>query len=295
MWARRAPNAPDFKNLNVVQLSGAPDLLQTNEHGEFKYGSMTDGSMTDGGETYAVLTYGRIVSLTRQAIVNDDLRAFERMVTAFGFAARRLENRTVYSQLTANANLADGVALFEAGSHKNLQTGAGSALQFSSLASARTAMRMQKGLAGEELLRIRAWGTGEERKGDYLQGSPCELRDIPQPLIEPAALEQTAYQLTSSNYVPAKQTDVNEFRTGGRTALTPVVEPVLDANSATAWYLASDSSQVDTVEYCYLDGAEGPVIESEVGFETDGISYKCRLDFAAKALDFRGLNKSAGA
>ena len=266
MWARRAPNAPDFKNINVAQLSGAPDLLQTNEHGEFKY-----GSMQDGGEVYSVITYGRIVSLTRQAIVNDDLRAFERLVTAFGFASRRLENRLVYSQLTANANLGDGVALFETGAHKNLQTGAGSALQFSSLSAARTAMRLQKGLAGEE------------------------LNLAPRYLIVPAALEQTAYQLTSNNYIPAKQSDVNEFRTGGRTALEAIVEPVLDGNSSTAWYLASDSAQVDTVEYCYLDGAEGPVIESEMGFETDGVSWKCRLDFAAKALDFRGLSKAAGA
>jgi hypothetical protein len=52
---------------------------------------------------------------------------------------------------------------------------------------------------------------------------------------------------------------------------------------------------VDTVEYCYLDGAEGPVIESDVGFETDGVSYKCRLDFGAKAIDFRGLYKANGA
>lgn len=47
-------------------------------------------------------------------------------------------------------------------------------------------------LAGEELLRIRAWGTGEERKGDYLQGSPCELLDIPQPLIEPILFKNAA-------------------------------------------------------------------------------------------------------
>ena len=272
MWARRAPNAPDFKNLSVVQLSGAPDLLQTNEAGEFKY-----GAMSDGGETYAVLTYGRIVTLTRQAIVNDDLRAFERMVSAFGFAARRLENRTVYSQLTANANLADGGALFNAtaattaGGHANLGTTAASVLQFSSLTTGRTAMRVQKGLAGEE------------------------LNLAPSYLIVPAALEQTAYQLTSSNYTPSTKAEVNEFRTGGRTALTPVVEPVLDGNSATAWYLAAANSQVDTVEYCYLDGAEGPVIESQVGFENDGVSYKCRLDFAAKAIDFRGLYKGAGA
>jgi hypothetical protein len=125
-----------------------------------------------------------------------------------------------------------------------------------------------------------------------LQGE--ELNLTPSYLIVPAALEQTAYQLTSSNYTPAKQSDVNEFRTGGRTSLEPIVEPVLDANSLTAWYLASNNGQVDTVEYCYLDGAEGPVIEQEVGFEIDGLSLKARLDFAAKAIDYRGLYQGAG-
>jgi len=183
----------------------------------------------------------------------------------------------VYAQLTANANLADGGALFNAtavttaGGHANLATGAPSALQLSSMATARTAMRLQKGFSGEE------------------------LNLAPSYLIVPAALENTAYQLTSSNYVPATAATVNEFRTGGKTAVTPIVEPILDANSATAWYMGAASSQVDTVEYCYLDGAEGPVIESEVGFETDGVSYKCRLDFAAKAIDFRGLYKANGA
>lgn len=272
IWARRAPNAPDFKSINVTQLSGAPDLLQTNEAGEFKY-----GTMTDSGETYKVITYGRIVSLTRQAIVNDDLRAFDRLIGAYGMAARRLENRLVYSQLTANAALADTGNLFNAtavttaGGHANLGSGAGSALQLTSLTTARTAMRVQKGLQGEE------------------------LNIVPSYLIVPAALEQTSYQLTSNQYVPLASANINEFRQGGRTALTPVVESVLDANSATAWYLASDSGQVDTVEYCYLDGAEGPVIESEMGFEVDGMSWRCRLDFAAKAIDFRGLYKSNGA
>jgi hypothetical protein len=49
------------------------------------------------------------------------------------------------------------------------------------------------------------------------------------------------------------------------------------------------------VEYCYLDGEEGPVIETENGFEVDGVSYKCRLDFAAKPIDHRGLHKANGA
>lgn len=264
-WARRAPNAPDFKSISVVQLSAMPDLLQVNEHGEFKY-----GTMKDGGETYSLLTFGRIVSLSRQAVINDDLRSFDRLITGFGGSSARLENRLVYAQLTANAAMADGAALFEATTHKNLGTGAGSALQFSALTAGRTAMRLQKGLQSEELNLAPAF------------------------LIAPAALEQTAYQLTSSQYVPAKQSDVNEFRAGGRTALEPIIEPILDANSATAWYLAAQNSQVDTVEYCYLDGAEGPVVESEMGFEVDGISFKCREDFATKTIDHRGLYKANG-
>lgn len=264
-WARRAPNAPDFKSISVVQLGAMPDLLKVNEHGEFKYGSFSDGA-----ETYQLLTYGRMVSLSRPAIVNDDLRAFDRLVTGFGNSAARLENRTVYAQVTGNPAMADSVALFHA-THANLGTGAGSALQFSSLTAARTAMRVQKGLNSEELNLAPAY------------------------LLVPAALEQTAYQLTSSNYVPATKGEVNEFRAGGRTAVEPVVEPILDAVSATAWYAIASSTQVDTVEYCWLDGAEGPVIESEVGFEIDGITLKCREDFAAKVIDWRGLYKAAGA
>ena len=255
VWARRAPNAPDFKSMNVVQLSGAPDLLQVNEAGEFKY-----GSLSDAGISYAVATYGRIVSMTRQAIVNDDLKAFDRLVTAFGFAAARIENRLAYAQLTGATY--DGT---------NSQSDAPSALSETSLGTARTMMRKIKGAQNEELNLTPAY------------------------LIVPAALEQTAYKLTSSNYVPATTSAVNEFRTGGRTAVEPVVEPVLDATSSTAWYGVASSSAVDTVEFCYLDGAEGPVIESKAGFEVDGVELKCRLDFAAKAIDNKGLHKSAGA
>jgi len=263
-WARRAPDAPDFKSMSVVNLAGAPDLLQVNEHGEFKYGAMTDGK-----ETYSMLTYGRIVSLTRQALINDDLRGFDRLVGAFGNSAARLENRTVYSILTANAALSDAVALFHA-THANL-AGVGAKIDVTTLGAGRAAMRLQKGLQGEE------------------------LNLAPSYLIVPATQENLAYQYTSANYVPLQPDKVNEFRAGGRTAVEPIVEAILDASSTTAWYLAANTGQVDTVEYCYLQGAAGPVIESEMGFEVDGISYKCRLDFAAKAIDFRGMYKNPGA
>jgi hypothetical protein len=93
--------------------------------------------------------------------------------------------------------------------------------------------------------------------------------------------------------VPAKAADVNEFREGGRTAVTPVIDAVLDV--APAWYMVADNGAVDTVEYCYLDGSEGVFLDSAMDFDSDGMKVKARLDFAAKSIDWRGLWKNPGA
>ncbi len=47
-------------------------------------------------------------------------------------------------------------------------------------------------LAGEEIIRLQTWGTGDRRFGDYLQGSPCTMLDLPQPLMEPLLIKNAA-------------------------------------------------------------------------------------------------------
>jgi hypothetical protein len=262
-WAGLSTN-PDFKTITRTLLSGAPSLLQVNESGEYKRGAITDGK-----ETYALATYGRVVAFSRQALINDDLSALSRIPSLMGRAAADLESDTVYAVLTANAALGDSIALFHA-SHNNL-AGSGAVISVTSLGAARAAMRLQTGLEGR-LINL-----------------------VPEFLIVPTALEQVAYQYTSANYVPAQPSQTNEFRAGGKTALTPVVEPRLDAASTTAYYLAAGTGQIDTIEYCYLEGNEGVYTESRVGFDVDGVEMKVRHDFAAKALDFRGLYKQPGA
>lgn len=261
-WARRAPNAPNFKAIDVVQMSAMPDLMKVNEGGEFRYGTFLDGKVS-----YGITTYGRIVTLSRQLIINDDLNALDRILTGFAASAARLENRTVYAQLTANAALPDGIPLFDA-AHGNL--GAAAAISATSLGAGRTRMRKQKGQQNE-LLNL-----------------------APEHLIVPSDIEQLAYQFTSSQFVPARSADVNEFRTGGRTALNPIVEPLLDETSTSAWYLAASNSQVDTVEYAYLEGAEGVQLSNRMGFTVDGVDIKASLDFAAAVIDHRGLDRTGG-
>ena len=267
-WARRAPNAPDFKTISVTQLANNPALSLKVEGAEITYGTVSEKR-----EQYTIATYARGLAVTREMIVNDDLRAFDRAITGFAGSARRLENSLVYQQLTANGNMSDGVALFHA-SHGNLSTGATTALDATNaaaaLAAARKLLRKQTGMASEI------------------------LNLTPRYIIVPAALEQTAYQFTSANYTPSTPGSVNEFRAGGATAVEPIVEALLDSTSAAHWYMAADSSQVDTVEYCYLEGAEGVYVEQMVDFDTDGIKVKARLDFAAKVIDWRGLVRSNG-
>jgi hypothetical protein len=73
------------------------------------------------------------------------------------------------------------------------------------------------------------------------------------------------------------------------------VEPLLDANSSTAWYLAANNSQVDTVEITFLEGEQSPVLESEWDFDKDVYKNKVRQTFGVAPIDYRGLYKHNGA
>lgn len=49
-------------------------------------------------------------------------------------------------------------------------------------------------LAGPEIARLRTWGTGDKRIGDYRQGSPCPMLDVPQDRMEPILVQHAAAQ-----------------------------------------------------------------------------------------------------
>ncbi|MBF0152092.1 MAG: peptidase U37 [Magnetococcales bacterium] len=78
----RQVTANDFKAMTRVQLGEAPALDKVNEGGEYKRGPMGEGK-----ESYRVETYGKIISISRQVLVNDDLNAFTRIPQLFGVAA----------------------------------------------------------------------------------------------------------------------------------------------------------------------------------------------------------------
>lgn len=258
----------DFKPATRLQIGEFAKLEKVNESGEFKR-----GTVSEAGETIQLATYGKVMGFTRQALINDDLDAFLRVMQSAGFAAANLESDIVWGIITTNSNLADGGALFNttalatAGGHANL-AGSGAAIGVDSLSAGRAAMRKQKSLSG------------------YF------LNLTPSYLIVPTGKEGLANQYTSAQFVAAKSVDINPPY---NTSLEVIVEPRLDDASATAWYLAASPGLVDTIEYAYLNGQEGVYTETRVGFDVDGLEIKARHDFAAKAIDYRGLYKNPGA
>ena len=258
-------NLADFKPSRQLQIGDAPGLDEILEHGE-----VTQGTITEAKETVQLKTYGKSFAITRQALINDDLNAFGQVPALFGRKARDKESDLAWAQITANGLMGDGVALFDASTHGNL-TASGTAISVDSLGVARAALRKQKGIDGV---------------------TPLNLS--PRFLIVPAGKETIADQYVTQ-ITPAASSNVNPFGPSGRTPLTVIVEPRLDANSLTAWYMASGADQAPVLYYATLDGQSGPDLRQEEGFDIDGMKFRCRIDVAFKAADWHAIYKNAGA
>ncbi|MFC3074184.1 prohead protease/major capsid protein fusion protein [Shinella pollutisoli] len=261
----RVTTVPDFKEQSRVSIGEAPALERVNEHGEFKRGTIGEGK-----ETFRLATYGKVIGLTRQSIVNDDLSAFDRLPRAFGVQAAQLESDVVWAQIIGNPKMGDNVDLFHS-DHKNLGTDL--AIGEASVSEARKGMGLQTGLDGATALNL-----------------------TPAYLIVPKAQETAALKFLTT-ITPAKTDDAvpRELRN-----LTVIAEPRLDlgiprfgiAGNDDAFYFAASPSVVDIVELAYLEGQQGVFTETRMGFDIDGIEIKARLDVAAKVLDWRGLFKT---
>jgi phage head maturation protease len=248
----------DFREKTVVQLGDVSKMEAIAEGAEYK-----SGTFGDAKESYKAVKYGKIIPITWEALINDDLSAFSRIPRSIANQAKLLQNDIVYSILNANANMSDGIALFHA-SHGNLVSGA--AISVASLQTARTAVRTQKALDGKTVLNL-----------------------VPKFIVCGTANELSSYQYTSSQFVPTKNADMNPVY---NTQLSPIIDPRITGNE---WYLMASPGQVDTIEYSFLDGESEIFTEERVGFEVDGLQIKTRMVFGAKAIDWRGMVKNPGA
>ncbi|QJC78889.1 prohead protease/major capsid protein fusion protein [Pseudomonas umsongensis] len=249
---------PDFRATTRAALGDIAALEEVKEHGEYKY-----GKLEEEGAPIRVTKFGKIIAITWEAVINDDLGALTRIPRAYGLAAAETESNLVWNLILSNPNFTDNNPIYVA-AHGNLAA-SGGAINTTTLGAARAAMRKQKSKAGA-----------------FLNVEPRYLVVGPDKELE-------AFQFTSSQYVPAKNSDIND---GRNTSLVVIVDGRITGNQ---WYLFTEAGLIDTFEYAYLEGEPGVFTETREGFEVDGMEIKARLVFGAAWIDWRGTYKNPGA
>tara|TARA_R100001086_G_scaffold228674_1_gene148229 strand:- start:1678 stop:3834 length:2157 start_codon:yes stop_codon:yes gene_type:complete len=260
----RIVNLPDLKERKVHQTGAFGTLDEVEEGGEYTYATFGEAR-----EVWALTKFGKKFGITEETIINDDLDAFTRLPGMFGVAARNRESAMVWGVLIDNAAMSDGKTLFHA-DHGNLATAQVGAPDVDALSEALELMRLQTGLEGSD--------------DDGIDVEPRFIMVRPQ---DEAALSQLLAQITpaqTSNVVP-----------DWMRSLTPIVERRLGLQGRTAWYMAADPSQIDTIEAGWLQSEEGVQVSMREDWDHDGIEIKAKLRFGAKAVEHRGLFKNAGA
>ncbi len=215
--------------------------------------------------SYKGASYARGYNLSFQASVNDDMSALSDMGSKLTVGARNWFAGFLVDTILANPKLADNLAVFH-GTHNNLAASSGAPAE-ATLQAGKLAMRLQKDASGNPV------------------DSTARF------ILAPAALEQTIEKLIATLY-PQLSADAEVSARG----VTPIIEPRLDAkNQATAWYLFADPSASPVFEYAELAGYEGPLVESQPGWNTLGMQFRVVWHVGAGAIDSRGAWKNAGA
>jgi len=289
-WTKTVP-VVDFKTYNHVAMSNFSDVEVINEGEKFQFGAFSDKK-----ETGNVTTKGKAYTISRQAIVNDDLGAFTRIPQAIGASIERRINGTCYELLYSNslvgpAMTEDGLYLFDAtattGHGNYIASGSGAVPSSTTLDAGRKAMMTRKLLAPEAVSSAQYTGVPPR----YILSGPSLQTTIEQ-------LVYTGFLIAGST--TAAQTGIyNPYGPEGKNQLLPIIEPyLLNSDSArdTGWYLIANQSQIDTFILLTLNGESSPTLRQENSriSEALGVTWDIYFDWGWMAGDWRGMYYNNG-
>lgn len=257
----------DYRPHDRYHLSSFSDLKEVNEHGEYENGVLGDAIK----ESIRAKRKGRILQITPEAIVNDDLSALSQPANKLGQAAGRTIEKDVYALLAMNGGagpvMRDGSTLFHA-DHRNV-IAAGSPPSVAAFDAISVMLGSQMDPAGNDYLDITAaiW-------------------------LGSLALGGTARVVNNAEF----DTDVrDQFEVPNKARNTfrdIVATPRL--NHTPAWYAFADPNIEPVIEVAFLDNVRVPTLEQETNFRTDGLSWKVVHRYGVGAVGVIGAVRNAG-
>ena len=223
----------------------------------------TKSKIIDEKETWSVKTYGRAFDVTRQAIINDDIGGIMEAARQRGELVGELIADLAVAPINANQTMGDGFAAF---GPQHLNLGTAGVLSETTMKEARIAMAAQARPNG--------------RKLGYK----------PMMLLGPASMEEAAIKYFLANS-PGSASGVVNPHYGMISQSNMLFDQRFTDASATAWYLLGKK----LVRMFFLNGQRNPFLETVTNSNTDGLTFKVRIDAGSRLLNWRAGFKNAGA
>jgi hypothetical protein len=284
----RTYSVPDFKPISFTRLTEMEQLLEIQEGGPYEDSKIEQIV----GPSITVRTFGRTFSLSRKALINDDLNQLRDRPAGMGRAAARTLGHDVVGTLQANPNAYDGHKLISV-EHANILSGTTAFLSEDSAAEAIVLLATQTDPNGNII---------------GLRGRQ---------IVIPIQLELIARRILFSTIVPEPQTGIapsvpgpsvpwtaQQFGRGGDNVMrgfaSYTVEPYL--TDPADWYYFADPNEAPVLGVGFLNGIETPSIflrdpgmrnvlggSDPYSAEWDEIFWKCRHEWGTAVLDWRGV------
>lgn len=255
-------NHGDFKVHTRYRLDSTGSFKKVAPTGELEHVGLDEASYTNQLDTY-----GAIIALNRQMMLNDDLGAFLQIPTFLGRMSNIRVEEALFVLLLSNPGN------FFHSSNKNLITGGGGAMTAANGIAAITA--------------------AEQKFSDLVDSNG-----------KPVLIPPDRMLLGTANYIPARniyegrvkitgasQTEVNNNEHAGKytpfkspyvnnTAITDQDGEAITGQSSTVWWLFANPAVRAAMAVAFLNGVRVPVIESaDTVFDTLGMQWRSYIDF----------------
>lgn len=244
----------DFKLVTGIRVNGGFEFEEVGNGGTLKSADASDETRTFGAKTY-----GRISSITRTDLINDDLGALSVVPARLGRGAATKLNKVFWSEFESS----------NASYYAKKSPAAGNALSLDSLEAAATAYA----------------------KLTDPDGNPLAV--APSILLVPKELELAAAKLMQSGLLIGGSTvTTSQNVLAGRYQIVSSFY----LSSATTWWLAANPTELNAMEVVFLNGQRTPTVEqAEADFDTLGIAVRGYHDWGVAKGESKAMYRMATA
>lgn len=253
-------NVRDFKTITTVSLTDSVIYEKLGAGGEIKHGTLSDLTYTNKADTYA-----KMLAITRNDLINDDLGALTDVPQKLGNGAMKKLNDIFWTKFLGLV----GASFFASG-NSNINTG--------------VATMTTGGLSATEVI------FEAQTNPD---GTPLGI--MPAILLVPTALKSSAYTLMTSERLidgtgTATQGDGNIYRNRFRVESSPYISNAsYTGYTSIAWWMLADPMELAVIAIAALNGRVEPTVDTaEADFNTLGVQMRGYCDVGVNSQEYRG-------